>query len=174
MVIVLVNNAAVVFVPQSNDLSDYRSTYNATFNACITSVGFVTQVFLPLLHASENAKVINISSARGSLGLSTSARMPPTQAVAYTVSKTALNALTLEMQKVEDERIEKGDSGVKFYLACPGHCKTALNGFRGKKQPVEGAEVVVRLVMDGSDGEAVWEGGSYVEFEDGEMRVVPW
>lgn len=88
--------------------------------------------------------------------------MPPTVSVPYSVSKVGLNILTIEMGKVY--------SDVGFYVANPGHCRTDLNGNRGPKPPIQGAEVVVRL--------ALGEGGRYKagfwEYEDGAMREVPW
>lgn len=33
--------------------------------------------------------------------------------------------------------------GSRFHAASPGHCRTALNGFRGMKDPLDGAKVVV-------------------------------
>ena len=59
---------------------------------------------------------------------------------------------------------------VLFQAASPGHCATALNGFRGAKDPMDGAEVVVRLV-GGEEGEY---GMGFWEVEDGEVRCVPW
>lgn len=96
--------------------------------------------------------------------------------MAYSVSKTALNALTIEFQKAEDARVGKapeaeGKERVRFWAVSPGHLKTAFNNFRGTKDPIDGAEVVVRLVCE---EEGMREGGSFWEFEDGEMREVPW
>jgi hypothetical protein len=64
----------------------------------------------------------------------------------------------------------KLEPDVLFQVVSPGHCRTALNGFRGKKDPLDGAEVVVRLVGDeeGRWGEGVWE------VAEGEVRRVPW
>jgi NAD(P)-dependent dehydrogenase (short-subunit alcohol dehydrogenase family) len=120
---------------------------------------------MPLLNATPAPKVINVSSARGSLTRSTAGKLPPTAAVAYSVSKTALNALTIEFQKTEDVS-EHGK--VRFYAVSPGHLKTAFNNFRGTKDPLDGAEVVARLVCEER------EGGTFWEFEGGEMRNVPW
>jgi NAD(P)-dependent dehydrogenase (short-subunit alcohol dehydrogenase family) len=106
---VLINNAAIALSPSS--LNDFRHSYNTTFSINITSVALFTTAFLPLLHASPTPKVINISSARGSLTLSTDGKLPPTKAVAYSVSKTALNALTVEMQKTEDARERRTGRG---------------------------------------------------------------
>ena len=110
-----------------------------------------------------------MSSGRASLQRSTSGNLPPTAVVAYSISKVALNALTIEQQKQEDMR--KEDGKVDFYAVNPGHCKTAFNGWRGTKDPIDGAEVVVQLVI-GERG--VWKPGSFLEFEEGGMRVVPW
>lgn len=61
--------------------------------------------------------------------------LPPTAVVSYSVSKTALNALTIEIQKAEDAR--EGEGKVDFYVVNPGHCKTEFNGYRGTKDPLE-------------------------------------
>lgn len=95
--------------------------------------------------------------------------------MAYSVSKVALNALTIEFQKSEDAR-ENGEEKrkgkeVEFYAVNPGHCKTEFNGYKGTKDPVDGAEVVVRLV-GAEKGE--FRKGGFWEFEEGEMREVPW
>jgi hypothetical protein len=54
--------------------------------------------------------------------------------------------LTIEQQKQETARKEKGGK-VDLYTVNPGHCKTAFNGWRGTKDPLDGAEVLVRLVI---------------------------
>lgn len=62
--------------------------------------------------------------------------------------------------------------GISFYCACPGHCKTGLNGFRGAKDPIYGARVVEELVLAerGRSGFGFWR---FVE-EEGGMRVREW
>lgn len=78
--------------------------------------------------------------------------------------------LTLEMGKAEP--------GVKFYAVSPGHCRTAFNGFRGKKEPLEGGRCAAELALAGKtdgDGEGVGEYESgFWEFEGQEMREVGW
>lgn len=155
------------------ELADLRDSFNATFNANVTSVAAVTSTFLPLLRRSSDPRVIHVSSGRASLTRSTGANFPPTAAVSYSISKVALNALTIEQQKAENARTGNEEDGgkVDFYTITPGHCKTAFNGWRGLKDPLDGAEVVVRLVM-AKRGE--WKAGSFLEFEEGVMREVPW
>ena len=176
MEIVLVNNAGTGSFPKSQELPDLRENFNSTFNVNITSVAAVTSTFLPLLHLSPNPKVINISSGRASLTRSSNGNLPPTAVVAYSVSKAALNSLTVEMQKTEDALKDREGEGegwgkAEFWAANPGHCKTAFNGYRGTKDPLDGVEVVVQLV---TAERGKWKKGRFWEFEEGVMREVPW
>ena len=73
-----------------------------------------------------------------------------------------MNVLTLELRKLETD--------VLFHVACPGHCKTGLDGYRGAKDPVDGAKVIVELAT--SERETYKSG--FWQFERDEMREVPW
>ena len=102
-------------------------------------------------------------------------------APAYGASKSALNGLTVHMQVAENDRVAAEEPGsdpgkrpprIRFYACAPGALKTAFNGYMATfREPERGAEVVVRLL---ADDEKTYEGGSYWEFEEGEMRQVPW
>ncbi|KAF2104437.1 NAD(P)-binding protein [Rhizodiscina lignyota] len=127
----LVNNAGIGLNPKP-DQSDFRAIYNQVFDTNVTSIALTTNLFLPLLSQSNGPRVINVSSARGSVAMQTNAKLPPTASIPYTVSKTALNITTLEMAKLNPE--------VMFHVVSPGHCKTAFNGYRGKKDPLDGAK----------------------------------
>ncbi|KAF2468769.1 NAD(P)-binding protein [Lindgomyces ingoldianus] len=157
---VLVNNAAI-----KPDAPDFRIFFNQILDTNVTSVVQVTQAFLSALHASPSKKpqVIKISSARGSIHQQTNNALPPTASIPYLVSKTAFNVTMLEMGKLEP--------GVLLQAVRPGHCRTAFNGFRGTKDPADGASVVVELVEDewGRWGVGFWE----VKGEWGVERV-PW
>ncbi|KAH0359253.1 NAD(P)-binding protein, partial [Aureobasidium melanogenum] len=155
---VLINNAGIAAVP-SPDLSDYRQVYNSILDTNVTSVGLMTTLLLPLLLKSPNPKVINISSGRASITRLTSGDLPATVSVPYSVSKVALNVMTLEMAKAEPR--------ATFYLANPGHCKTAFNEYKGKKDPLVGAEVVANLVY-GDFKSGFWHN------DGGEMEMMPW
>ncbi|KAK5062615.1 hypothetical protein LTR84_004688 [Exophiala bonariae] len=138
---VLINNAGYAAIPSSSDTSDWRDTYSKVFDTNVTSVAVTAQKFLPLLRQAKNGgKVIQISSARGSITRSASGQLPPTVSIPYVISKSALNILTIEMSR------DPANANVEFSLASPGHCKTAFNGFRGSRDPLEGANVVVELV----------------------------
>ncbi|KAL6240314.1 hypothetical protein RBB50_012781 [Rhinocladiella similis] len=137
---VLINNAGYAAIPSSSEYSDWRDIYVKVHETNVTSVALMMQNFLPLLRKSTGT-IINISSARGSIGLASSGALPPTVSVPYSVSKAALNMLTVEMSRqVENQEVE-------FQLVSPGHCKTAFNGYRGTRDPLEGANVVVGLIV---------------------------
>lgn len=98
----------------------------------------------------------------------------------YGSSKIDMNGATVHMQTAENDRVaalaEKGEgtkeTRVRFYVLQPGVLKTAFTNYSPRgKDPKEGAEVVVRLLLD---EEGTYPGGTYWEFQDGEMKQVPW
>ena len=159
--LVLVNNAGIAFNP-ADDHTDFRSVYNRIFDTNITSVGLLTTLAMPLLLKSPDPRVINISSGRASIHNITTGTLPPTACLPYSVSKIALNGLTLELAKAYPD--------VSFYAANPGHCKTAFNNYKGKKDPLEGARVVEELALA---EKGVYDAGFW-QCEDGVMSEMPW
>lgn len=161
---VLVKNAGVGLIHDS--FAEMRTAYNRTFDVNVTSAAMTMDVFLSLLRESPHGRVINVSSARASLELSSSGKLPPTVAIAYCASKTALNMLTVEYGKATENR------SVVFQAVSPGYCKTEFNNYRGRKEPLEGAKVIVALMDDdaGRFGRGFWQ------MEDGDATPVrvPW
>lgn len=92
--------------------------------------------FLPLVNSGP--KALASSTFPRSVPLFISLRLV-TLVTSYSVSKTALNALTIEYAKAEPD--------VRFYATSPGNCKKAVNGFRGTKDPLDKAKVVVGLAL---------------------------
>ncbi|KXH66733.1 hypothetical protein CSAL01_07128 [Colletotrichum salicis] len=169
---VLINNAARVTAPESLDLPDVRSATNFVLANCVTSNLIVTPAFLPLLRKSECPRVIMTSSARVSMARTANgenAQLPPAASINYCMAKVALNMLTLQLHLAEETRTT--DDKIVFWTTSPGHCKTAFNGFRGSKEPVDGAEVFVRLL---ESARGTIASGTFWKFEDGEFRLVPW
>ena len=137
---VLVNNAGFAAIPSTSSTADWRSIYGQVLETNVTSVAITVQQFLPLLRLSPHGgRVIQVSSARGSLTRSANGLLPPTVSIPYVLSKTALNSLSIEFGR------DPANRDVHFAMASPGHCKTAFNGFRGTRDPLEGANVVVEL-----------------------------
>jgi hypothetical protein len=74
------------------------------------------------------------------------------------MSKVALSCLTIELAKLEDKRSER-EGKVDIFVVNPGFCKTAFNGFRGTRDPFDGAEIVVRIV---EAERGTWKSGSFL------------
>lgn len=107
----------------------------------------VYQAMLPLLREAPQARIVNVSSAVGSLTLNAD----PTFAYrlmfgpVYPASKTALNAMTLAMA------IELESTGIKVNAISPGFTKTNLNNYAGTESVEEGAREAVRVALLGPD-----------------------
>lgn len=140
------------------------------FSTNVASLVFITETFLPLLKStSADPRIIQISSARGSLTRTQQSLMPPPWSLSYGATKAALNLITLELSRKE------ANMNVVFQCVSPGHCRTDFNGNTGKKEPIEGAKVVAELVFEPKDEArrrqcGLWE----MEGEAIEPTLVSW
>ncbi|KPM35926.1 hypothetical protein AK830_g10655 [Neonectria ditissima] len=166
---ILINNAAKIEPPKSTSLADIRSASNACYNNMITSNVIVTRAFSLLLRKSPWPRVIMVSSARASMSRTANGDLPPAVNIDYCIAKAGLNMMTLQLQAAENSTGKA--SNITYWAVSPGHCKTAFNGYRGKKDPLEGAEPIIRLLE--TEREEV-SGGTFWEYENGEFKQVPW
>jgi len=158
---VLVNNAGITgSAPQMPTAVDL-ATVRAALETNVLGVIRVTNAMLPLLRRSASPRIVNMSSSVGSLTLQTTpgAETGPI-AVAYSPSKTFLNAVTVQYVR------ELQDTNILINAACPGYTATDLNGFRGVRTPQQGAAIAIRLATLPDDGPT----GGF--FDD--AGVVPW
>jgi NAD(P)-dependent dehydrogenase (short-subunit alcohol dehydrogenase family) len=106
----LVNNAAISNTrPEVRDLAELRTLslpsvasldeIRAVWEVNVLGVLAVYQAMLPLLRRSSDARIVNVTSARGSLTAMADPAFPfhKTFEPVYSASKTALNAVTLFM-----------------------------------------------------------------------------
>ncbi|GAA1889557.1 SDR family NAD(P)-dependent oxidoreductase [Asanoa iriomotensis] len=118
------------------------------FGVNVLGVIRVTQAFLPLLRASDQPVIVNLSTVLGSFGVVTDPRTPQSQysLPLYAASKAALDMLTVQYAK--------GLPDVRVNAVEPGFTATDLHGMTGHgiHPPEEGAEMVVRLATIGRDG----------------------
>ena len=123
----------------------YGLTVRATSTRSTSSrVVRMMNAFLPLLAKAEASRVVNVTSKRGSIGEAGAWVGQPS--MAYSSSKTALNALTVHYAR------EFADGPLKVNGAAPGHVATDFNDFRGTRTPDEGAAVAIWLATLGPDG----------------------
>ncbi len=145
---VLVNKAGIIAgssdLPSQQSMDDVRTTYETNVFGPIR----VTQALLPLLKAADEARVVMMSSGLGLLGLITdpSSAYSTVNLMAYSSSKTALNAVTVAFAK------ELAPLGIKVNAVEPGNVATGLNGNSGVLSPAEGAASAIRLATIGKDG----------------------
>jgi NAD(P)-dependent dehydrogenase (short-subunit alcohol dehydrogenase family) len=85
---VLVNNAAVLKFENEDALSIPGDAYRRTFETNVFGVVEVCRVFAPPMAQARYGRIVNVSSGAGQLATMS------TYAPAYSMSKTALNALT--------------------------------------------------------------------------------
>lgn len=123
----------------------------------------VYQAMLPLLRASSDARIVNVSSAVGSLSLNADPAYPyhPNFGPGYPASKAALNAMTLAMM------VELESTGIKVNLVSPGFTRTNLNGYEGTASIEDGSREVVRVALLGPDG----PNGTFTRWEN---MTIPW
>jgi NAD(P)-dependent dehydrogenase (short-subunit alcohol dehydrogenase family) len=159
----LVNNAGVTGdraqLPTTVDLAVMRAVVETN----VLGVIRVTNAVLPLLRRSTSPRIVNMSSSVGSLARQSAAESELTTgpiAVAYSPSKTFLNAVTVQYVR------ELRGTNILINAACPGYVATDLNNFRGVRTPEQGAAIAVRLATLPDDGPT----GGF--FED--AGVVPW
>lgn len=165
----LVNNAAISTTRTDvRDMAELRASgqpsvasldeVRAVWEVNVFGVLAVYQAMLPLLRESSDARIVNVTSAQGSLTTMADAAFPfhTTFEPVYSASKTALNAVTLSMM-VELER-----TGIKVNLVSPGFANTALVNFEGTESVEDASREVVRVARLGPDGPSgtftLWEG----------------
>jgi NAD(P)-dependent dehydrogenase (short-subunit alcohol dehydrogenase family) len=145
--------------PSNVSLDEVRAVWETN----VFGVLAVYQAMLPLLREAPHARIINVSSAVGSLTANAdpSSHYHASFGPVYPASKTALNAITLAMM------IELESTGMKVNLVSPGFTKTALNGYEGTQSVEEGSREVVRVVLLGPDGPS----GTFTRWEN---ITIPW
>jgi len=159
----LVNNAGITGggpqQPSTVDLALVRAVVETN----VLGVIRVTNAMLPLLRRSSAPRIVNMSSTVGSLTRQSAPGGETSTgpvAVAYSPSKTFLNAVTVQYVR------ELAGTGILVNCACPGYVATDLNGFRGVRTPEQGAATAIRLATLPDGGPT----GGF--FED--AGVVPW
>jgi NAD(P)-dependent dehydrogenase (short-subunit alcohol dehydrogenase family) len=150
---ILVNNAGIANwndgVPSRASLTAVREVLETNFVGMLA----VTQVMLPLLLKSTPARIVNLSSALGSLTMNSDPTSPyySAQLIGYNASKAAVNMLTVQLHA------ELHGSGIIVNSVSPGFVKTDLTGGAGNMTPAEGAATPVRVALadDAVSGRAV-------------------
>lgn len=151
---VLVNNAAIAYAGAPGKTSAEINKSGTAIAASVDEVRTVwetnvfgvisvTQAFLPLLREAPSARIVNVTSAIGSLTLNADPSFPFRGGfgVVYAASKTALNAITLALA------IDLESTNISVEAASPGYTATAMNNFEGTDTLEEGSRNIVRAAL---------------------------
>ena len=160
---ILVNNAGIMVDAPGKKVSEQtQETWRKTFDTNVFGLIAVTEAFLPLLHKSSSARIVNVSSLLGSLTLHSQPGSPiyDFKVPAYNVSKSAVNAWTVQLA------YELKDSKIKVNTIHPGYVKTDMNAGEGEVDVPDGAKTSVALALIDDNG----PNGSYRYLDD----VLPW
>jgi NAD(P)-dependent dehydrogenase (short-subunit alcohol dehydrogenase family) len=173
---VLVNNAGIGIewgdAVEEVTVEQVRRTYEVN----VFGVVAMTRACIPLLRRSAAARVVNLSSPLGSLGLISDTENPVSDVgmLAYSSSKTALNSVTL----LYANALRK--DGILVNAASPGFVATDLNDHRGHLTAEQGADLPAKLALLGADGSTGTflghPSGTFLGHDDSSVEevVVPW
>jgi NAD(P)-dependent dehydrogenase (short-subunit alcohol dehydrogenase family) len=140
---VLINNAGVALEPKSVldvGAEEIRRTIETNLHGPVR----LTQLAVPLLRRSDGASVVMVSSGAGRFDYLAD-RSTPTP-YAYCLSKAGLNAATVMLA----EALRADD--IKVNAVNPGYVNSAVSFFRGTRHPRDGAAVLIKYALLGSDG----------------------
>lgn len=146
---ILVNNAGIIVDEFGKKVSEQTlDAWRTTFETNLYGVIAVTQAFLPLLHRSPSGRIVNVSSVLGSIALHNDPTSPiyDFKVPAYNVSKSALNAWTVQLA------YELRDSRIKVNTIHPGYVKTDMNSGEGELEVADGARTSVAMALIADDG----------------------
>jgi NAD(P)-dependent dehydrogenase (short-subunit alcohol dehydrogenase family) len=148
---ILVNNAGVL--EPGNILEIESDQLNHSLQVNFLAPLALIRELVPGMNARRYGRIVNVSSGWGSFaeGLSGPA--------AYSISKAALNALTLSLSKDLPKN-------VKINSMCPGWVRTRMGGEAAPHTPEEGADTAIWLATLPDDGPS---GGFYRD-----RRLIEW
>jgi NAD(P)-dependent dehydrogenase (short-subunit alcohol dehydrogenase family) len=138
---VLVNNAAVYLDEGQSVLDVDMATAQMTLDINFYGVLRMCRAFIPLMRQAGYGRVVNVSSGSGQVGdLDMSTPF-------YSISKTALNALTQHV--AHDVRRNRN---IKVNAMCPGWVRTDMGGMNADRSVEEGADTIIWLATLPDDG----------------------
>jgi NAD(P)-dependent dehydrogenase (short-subunit alcohol dehydrogenase family) len=139
---VLVNNAGIIGSRRSAEdptADEIREVFETNVFGAVRTF----HAFLPLLQASANGVVVNVSSGLGSIAGTLRREYSMTPA-SYGSSKAALNMLTAQWAVAFP--------GLRINVVDPGYTATDLNANSGPQTVAEGTDAIVAMAGIAADG----------------------
>lgn len=164
---VLVNNAGISGGFPQSALNATISQFKTVYETNVFGVVRVTQAFIDMLKKSAQPRIVNVTSAMGSLALAADKHgiTYDYKLAIYQSSKTALNMYTVNLA------YELRDTAFKVNMVCPGHTKTDFTDYEGVSTAQEAGERIAKYALIGQDGPT----GKYIsELYFPEPQSCPW
>ncbi|MGH7598392.1 MAG: SDR family oxidoreductase [bacterium] len=133
---VLVNNAAILEDEHFSALEIDAGLMQRTLTVNTIGPMLVAQAFFPLLTKSDFGRIINVSSGAGALS------EMGTYSPAYSISKAALNAVTVQLANAFKHQ------GIAVNSVCPGWVRTDMGGRHAPRSVAQGADTIVWLATE--------------------------
>lgn len=132
---VLVNNAGILDKKKDESILEISSDLLlGTLTTNTLGPLLVARAFVPLLSKSRAPRIINVSSTGGQLSTM------ETWAPAYSISKTALNAVTRQLSGALP--------AIAVNSVCPGWVRTDMGGSTAPRSVEQGANTIVWLATE--------------------------
>ena len=132
---VLVNNAGILIDESDLPSKTKPQTVRTTLETNLIGPWRLCEAFIPLMKRNNYGRIVNVSSGAGALSEMADAPYAP----AYSISKTALNALTIMLAS------ELRGSNILVNAVCPGWVRTDMGGPNAPRSVQEGADTAVWL-----------------------------
>ena len=130
---VLVNNAGILLDGNSGLLEQEPDVLRRSLETNAIGPLLVVQAFAPLM--PPGGRIVNVSSGGGQLSV------PSTWAPSYSISKTALNAVTVKLAEALRPR------GIAVNAVCPGWVRTDMGGAKAPRDLRQGADSILWPVL---------------------------
>ncbi|KAI5458207.1 NADP-dependent dehydrogenase-like protein [Mariannaea sp. PMI_226] len=133
---VLINNAAILHSREQTSMNMTAQSLLSHLTSNLIGPALVTQSLVP--HLAQDAVIANISSGVGSLSMLAKGQITA-EITPYSISKTALNMLTVHQAKHL--------AGRACVVAIdPGHVKTAMGGPKAVMKIEDSAQGIIKTV----------------------------
>ncbi len=150
------NNAGAYYDEDQAAASADLAIVEAALQVHVIGAWRICRVAIPFMRKQRYGRIVNVSSGSGAF--SEVAGDP--DAPAYSVSKSALNMLTVKLAA------DLKGTGILVNAACPGWVRTDMGGPDAPRSPEEGADTPIWLATLPDDGPT---GGFFRD-----RRSIPW